>query len=292
LHDLQAFTPDGTPLGTLWADYINRTETMPRRSAQEKRQERKQKPIEQKESVRWIDGLRQAARAAAQLPQVQCVCIADSEADIYELFAEQQGQHEQQPAGKQRSAGQVDWLIRACQNRALAPACAGEDNGEPEGEAHGLVRQAVMSTPVLYTAQLRIRSRQAKTKVEKRVRRTARDQREIQVEVRAATVTLRAPWRADRKLPDTTVNVVSVRETNPPKRESGAESVVEWILITTLPIDNLQQVRRVVEYYCVRWNIEILFRTLKSGCRSRAVAELNSGSSKTSSGSCRAWRCI
>ena len=42
---------------------------------------------------------------------------------------------------------------------------------------------------------------------------------------------------------------------------------MEWILLTTLPTDTLEQVRTIVEYYRVRWCIEILFRTLKSGCR-------------------------
>jgi hypothetical protein len=60
-----------------------------------------------------------------------------------------------------------------------------------------------------------------------------------------------------------TVNVVLVREPIPPP---GA-TPVEWILVTTLPIDTLEQVRTIVEYYCVRWCIELLFRTLKSGCR-------------------------
>jgi Transposase DDE domain len=76
-------------------------------------------------------------------------------------------------------------------------------------------------------------------------------------------VTLRPPPRPDRKLPPVTVNVVLVREPNPPADEVR----VEWILVTTLPIDTLDQVRTVVEYYCIRWSIEVLFRTLKSGCR-------------------------
>ena len=42
---------------------------------------------------------------------------------------------------------------------------------------------------------------------------------------------------------------------------------MEWLLVTTLPIDTPEQVRTIVEYYCVRWNIEVFFRTLKSGCR-------------------------
>src|SRR5262249_18319450 len=82
-------------------------------------------------------------------------------------------------------------------------------------------------------------------------------------EVRAKTVTLCPPRRPDRQLPPVTVNVVIVREPNPPQ----GELPIEWILLTTPPVDTLDQVRTVVEYYCVRWGIEVLFRTLKSGCR-------------------------
>jgi hypothetical protein len=42
---------------------------------------------------------------------------------------------------------------------------------------------------------------------------------------------------------------------------------VEWNSVTTLPIDTPEQVRAIVEYYCVRRCIEVFFRTLKSGCR-------------------------
>lgn len=83
------------------------------------------------------------------------------------------------------------------------------------------------------------------------------------MEVRAATLTLQPPWRGNRKLPAVTVNGVVVREPHPP----AGEPPVEWLRGTTLPIDTLDPVRTLVEYYCVRWCMEILFRTLKSGCR-------------------------
>ena len=83
------------------------------------------------------------------------------------------------------------------------------------------------------------------------------------VEVRATTITLRPPWRPDRKLPEVTVNVVLVEETNPP---AGCDAI-QWLLVTTLPIDTPEQVQRIVRAYCVRWQIEIFFRTIKTGCR-------------------------
>jgi hypothetical protein len=242
LHDMQAFTADGTPLGTVWAEILNRTEGVSHASTAAKQQERKHTPIEEKESLRWLTGLREARQVAQQLPGVQCICVADSEADIYEVFAEPRGE----PA--------VHWLIRACQNRALE---------KDDDDAGKLLRDQVLSTPLLYRVELLIRGRQAKTAVEERARRQSRATRQAAVEVRAATLTLRPPWRPDRELPPVTVQVVLVREPNPP----AGEPPVEWILVTTLPIDTLDQVRRIVEYYCVRWCIEILFRTLKSGCR-------------------------
>ncbi len=239
LHEMQAFTPDGTPLGTVWAEVLNRTEGVAQGSAAQKQRQRKHTPIEAKESLRWLTGLRQARAVAQQLTGVQCVCVADSEADIYELFVEPRGE------------APVHWLIRACQDRALETAAG----------VH--LRDQVLATPVLYEVELRIRGRQAKTTVEERVRRQNRVTRQAKVEVRAATVTLRAPWRPDRTLPPITVNVVLVREPNPP----AGEAPVEWLLLTTLPLETPAQVRTIVEYYCVRWCIEILFRTLKSGCR-------------------------
>jgi Transposase DNA-binding/Transposase Tn5 dimerisation domain len=239
LHEVQAFVPDGTPLGTVWAEVLNRTEGVSHATAAEKRQQRKQTPIEEKESFRWLTGLREAREIAQELPAVQCVCVADSEADIYEVFAEPRGEYP------------VHWLIRACQDRAT------------DGGTGRRLREQVLATPVLYEVELLVRGRSAKMPADDRARRQNRETRRATVEVRAASVTLRAPSRPDRKLPPVTANVVLVREPNPP----AGETPVEWILITTLPIDTPELVRTVVEYYCVRWSIEILFRTLKSGCR-------------------------
>jgi hypothetical protein len=239
LHPLHAFSTDGTPLGTAWCHFWTRTDESLAQSAQQKRQQRKAAPIQDKESLRWLEGLQAARQLAQTLPGVQCVCLADSEADIYELFAEPQTE---QP---------VDWLIRACQDRALA---------DSDG---ALLREKVLATPVRYEVELKIRGRQAKTAVEDRARRQNRVTRQATVQVHALTVTLRPPRRPEGQLPAVQVNVVLVREPNPP----AGEPPVEWILVTTLPIETLEQVRTIVAYYCVRWNIEILFRVLKSGCR-------------------------
>jgi len=58
------------------------------------------------------------------------------------------------------------------------------------------------------------------------------------------------------------VNVVRVWEPNPPANEPP----VEWILLTSDPIDSATDLEHVVDVYRARWTIEDYFKALKSGC--------------------------
>src|SRR5207247_1048964 len=53
------------------------------------------------------------------------------------------------------------------------------------------------------------------------------------------------------------------REINPP----ADVEPVDWLLITSLPIDTAAAVLQVVAYYTARWPIEVYFRVYQSGCR-------------------------
>jgi hypothetical protein len=245
LHPLIGFTPDGTPLGTVYAEAWTREDESPTPKS-ERESERKHTPIEEKESVRWLDTYRQARGQAEQIPETQFVCVADSESDIYELLQD-----------AQEETDNLSWIVRACQNRALQ-----KDAEDDENTAKHL-RERLLAADVLFRQEISVRGRKAKISCETRGRRQPQESRKTEVEVRAARVTLRAPWRHDRKLCDISVNVVLVTEVDPP----ADDTPVEWILLTSLPIDDVEQVRTVIQYYCVRWLIEVFFRTLKSGCR-------------------------
>ncbi len=58
-------------------------------------------------------------------------------------------------------------------------------------------------------------------------------------------------------------NVVIATELNPPQHQLP----LEWILLTNVPIDNAINAYEVVQWYLYRWQIEIYFRILKSGCK-------------------------
>jgi hypothetical protein len=247
VHPLEAFSADGTPLGAIWAPMWTRDPAAPEDRPEPPRA-RKHLPIEEKESYRWLESVRRVGAVAQELPGTECIVVIDSEADIYEVLAE--------PRGRTNPIG---WIVRACQDRAVTV-----EGDEAGAETARQLWAGVAQQQVLFTHEINIRAHQAKTECEQRKRRAQRAGRKATVEVRAARVTLRPPWRpGDRKLSPVAVNVVQVRETDPP----AGESPVEWVLVTTLPVDTIEDVKRIITYYTVRWVIEVFFRVLKSGCR-------------------------
>lgn len=254
LHLMHAFSSEGTPLGSVWHKIIVRDER-PAPDATRARKSRSQRqniPIEQKESVRWIEGLAAANAMALARPQLRLICVADSEADIYEYLSHVP-RHDAQELG---GACAAHWIVRACQDRALL--------GHGEGSQPLTIWDVCEQAPVLWQKALHVRGRKGKVACDKRARRQPRLDRDIIVAARAvAQVTLRAPYRKGRRLQAVKLNAVLVREVDPPE----GETAVEWLLLTSLPVRSAEQVRQVVEAYSQRFMIEVFFHTLKSGCR-------------------------
>jgi len=253
VHPTLALTPEGVPLGLtdvfIWARDPDTFD----RPAAEKAAQRKSLPIEEKESIRWINSYQQACEVARACPATQVIYVCDSEGDIFELFF---------TAAPVEGIKKADWINRACQDRALKRLDA--DAPAPVGTLF----KEVGSAAVLATAEVQVSERLPKTG-DGRKRKQARKARKAVVTIQAKRVKLRVPPRPDsggqsafEQMSDVTVNAVLVREVNPPE----GEEAIEWLLLTSLPIDTLEQVQRVVRTYCVRWQIEIYFRVLKSGC--------------------------
>jgi hypothetical protein len=76
-------------------------------------------------------------------------------------------------------------------------------------------------------------------------------------------VLLRAPYRPDKKLAPVEVTAILAREDNPP----AGEDPIEWLLLTNLPVESLEDACEKVQWYLCRWQIEVFFRILKSGCK-------------------------
>lgn len=149
-HGTLAFTPERLPLGVLGLRVWARDPAQPKR-----RESRRQRPIEDKESYKWIDSVQALAALKDELPDTRLVSVADREGDVYEFFTQAQ-------------ALEVDVLVRAAWNRNLE---------EPQAQ----VRAALAAAPVVAHKKLVLPSRgKRKARVAKLV-------------VRACPLTLVAP---------------------------------------------------------------------------------------------------
>jgi hypothetical protein len=84
------------------------------------------------------------------------------------------------------------------------------------------------------------------------------------LQIRAQTLEISPGNGAPLHLPDhLCLNFVEVSEPHPPE----GEAPVLWRLVTTEPIETVEQVAAVVDTYRQRWLIEEYFKCIKSGCR-------------------------
>jgi hypothetical protein len=243
VHPQLAMTPARVPLGLIGATIWSRDAAQFAQSRVVKRRERKAKPIEDKESFRWVEGYRRACAVAAAAPATTVVAVSDSEGDIYECFVE----------GVSGEGRRAEWVVRAGQDRALAA----EDRD---------LRQRLVCTAMLGRLTIDVSRRHASTG-DGRPRKQARSARRTTVSVRAVSVALRPPARPGTTLPVVTANAILVSEENPP----AGEGPIEWLLLTSLPIGSFAAVQTVIDYYCCRWEIEVFFRVFKGGCRVEEV---------------------
>jgi hypothetical protein len=223
LHTSLAVRPDGVVLGLLHQRYWARPATKAAVPSP-------QRPAEQRESIKWVEGVRAAAAAVAALPageRPRLIHVMDREGDATDVFrAVVDG-----PDGLVLR-GQYDRRVTNAPGSVGAVLAAAAGLGE-----YGV---AVAARPG--------RSARAATLV-----------------VRSAVVTLdpasRATTAGDTPL---TFAVVEAREAASPA--DGAEPL-HWRLWTTEPAATLAAARAVVGIYELRPRVEDFHLTLKSGCR-------------------------
>lgn len=230
LHDTVAFSVGGTPLGVLDAQCWGRD---PEEVG--KRKKRKELPIEEKESVKWLRSYRAVAEAQSLCPNTMFVCMGDRESDIYELFDE-----------AARTDKGPKLLVRAERTRQRMTTT-------PEGveaENREYLWARMNREPVSGGCLVQI------PKQGSRPKRTAR------IEVRYAALSLRPPVKSE--LQPIQVWAVYAREV-----DYGPEvtAPLEWMLLTTVEVANFKDAIERLDWYALRWGIEIFHRIIKGGCK-------------------------
>jgi hypothetical protein len=237
--------------------------------------ERKSQPIEDKESMRWLEGYREACALAQAVPGCQVISISDREGDIYEVFAE----YTQRKAQGQSTA---QFLIRCNQDRCLEPF-------EKSAKKPGKIRAQLAQAPVLGSIKFHVPKAEQLKKIKGNRQLIPRSARNVEQEVRAIRIPLKPPSRqVGEALPVVELTVVEAREINPP----AGEVPLVWILLTSLPVETFAQAQAVLKRYLCRWEIELFHKVLKSGCKLEALQQRYDYSLKPAIISCMiiAWR--
>jgi len=94
-----------------------------------------------------------------------------------------------------------------------------------------------------------------------------RQERKAMLTVRFASVRLEPPQNHFEKYDPLMVQVVYLREEDPPEGMEGWGEGVDWMLLTSEAVNDFADACRIAEYYQRRWLIEEWHRGLKEGCR-------------------------
>ena len=179
-------------------------------------------PIEGKESMRWLDNLRQSTELLGD--PACCFHICDREGDIWELFC---------------LARELDthFLVRRFANRLAEDGFHTVASVMAEEKVRGLHRIAVCDD-------------KGKPGI-------------AQVELSYRRMTIRPPIAKQKRYPSLMLTVLHARE---PEEPVGRPRI-DWKLITDLPVDGHDDTLEKLQWYAMRWKIEVFHKILKSGCR-------------------------
>jgi hypothetical protein len=221
LHSTLALRPDGVPLGLLHQSYWVRP-------PEEKSAQSRQRPLEERESFKWLDGVaatEQALTALSAADRPRVIHLMDREGDIHEVLE----YLADSPDGA---------VIRCCHNRKVA------------GERDTAVA-AVQAAPLLGYSTVTVKAS------------PTQPARQAKLALRSVTVALTptAHKRGRRSVPYTLVEAKEV------EHAAAVTEPLHWLLWTTESATTLAEVQAVVGMYTLRPRIEDFHLTLKSGCQ-------------------------
>ncbi len=221
MHSSLVVTREGLPLGIAAVKFWTR-DKFKGTKALEKKVNPTRVPIEHKESIRWLQNLRQATELLGR-PE-RCVHVGDRESDIYELFcaAEAAGTH---------------FLVLTCVDRL-----AGDGTHTIADEMHEVCCKG------LHRVETRDRGGGL---------------REAILELKYRRIHVLPPIGKQKHYPELSLTVIHAREKAPPSEHDR----IDWKLLTDLPVVTSGDAIEKLNWYALRWKIEVFHKILKSGCK-------------------------
>jgi hypothetical protein len=221
MHSSLAVTTEGVPLGLSAIKFWTRKK-FKGTAALKKKINPTRVPIEKKESVRWLDNLKQSTELLGD--PGRCVHIGDRESDIYELFctAQESGTH---------------FLVRTCVDRLA-------------GDGDHTIADEMGEAAVKGLHRVEVRDGNG-------------DLDEAVLKIRYRRIRVLPPIGKQKRYPALTLTVLHAEERGTPKNRKK----IDWKLITDLPVQSRKDAIEKLDWYALRWKIEVFHKILKSGCR-------------------------
>ena len=233
LHNTLALSIEGTPLGIADQRFIERKSFHGENHEESRKIRNWNRPIEEKESIRWIDVVKKSH--TLDFDKTEIIHVADRECDIYEFFRD---------AGKIRE----NVLIRASKNRSInktyrreAPHCLLFDYLKSK-KAQGKM-----------TIDLQVNDKKKFRKAELSI---------IFAEISMPPPPNKTKPKDGSNLPIVPLRAIMAIERTPPK----SQEPICWVLLTNMKISTPEEAIEKIYWYSYRWNIEVYFKILKSGC--------------------------
>ncbi len=230
-HPVLALREDGLSLGLLDQQHWCREVEV-----EHKAKDRYKRSINEKESGKWLKGVAAANLALktnlSEDKRPKIIHVFDREGDVHEVF-------------QLIETFQDGAVIRSAHNRRVVT-----DQGQT-GYAHDLVRKA----PLLGEITIDV------------PRKPGQKKRKAILQLRALRMIL-TPKK--QKHPDrypVALTLVEAFEIEPPANTTP----LRWLLWTNESVHDLNEARRIMHIYTMRWKIEDFFLTLKQGCRIEKV---------------------
>jgi len=221
MHSSLAITTDGLPLGLAGIKFWTRKK-FKGTDALKKKINPTRVPIEEKESIRWLENLKQSTELIPD-PQ-RCIHVGDRESDIYELFctAVDIGTH---------------FLVRTCVDRLA-------------GDGDQTIADVMDRAAIRGLHRIEVRDNNGNSA-------------EAVLEIKYCRIRVRPPIGKQKRYPDLILTVIHAEERGKPKNRKK----IDWKLITDLPVNSRRDAIEKLEWYSLRWKIEVFHKILKSGCR-------------------------
>jgi Transposase DNA-binding len=221
MHSSLAVTTEALPLGLAAVKFWNRKK-FKGTAALKRKVNLTRIPIEKKESIRWLENLRQSTETLGD--PARCIHIGDRESDIYELFctAQEIGTH---------------FLVRTCVDRLA-------------GDGNHTVADDMAKAAIRGRHRVEVRDANGNPSV-------------AVLEIKFEKLQLLPPIGKQKQYPPLELTVIHAHERGKPRNRKP----LDWKLITDLPVRSLKGAVEKLQWYAMRWKIEVFHKILKSGCK-------------------------